>query len=192
MGSRDPGSWVRIPGSWGQDPGIPGHGSWVLGSGSWDPGSWIPDPGTQSRAAKGRSAGRWTLALSKHPPGTPLTAGYPGRQPSLSPGTPRPSACQGLAAVARTADPSPTRRIRAPLAPRVAVHCRGWCGVVYPGWWYPGGVPPGGTPPWYTTMGTPPRTILSSVPRPAVRAVRGCGACGSQSANLAWVNVGYR
>ena len=138
-GSWDPGSW--IPGSWGQDPGILGRGSGILGSGSWDPGI----PGPRVGWPRGPSYGRWTLALSKHPPGAHPGTGYPGPRVTAPPGMPRPSACRGSLAVARTADPSPTR------CPEDVGRCSGvhrHAGVVV-GWtWCTLGTPRG-------TQGTP-------------------------------------
>ena len=107
MGSWGQGSWGS--GSWGQDPGVKDPGSRILGVRILGPGSWVIGSWTQDGRPEGRPYGCWTLALSKHPSETHGVTGYPGHACSAYPGTPRPSACPGSTAVARTADPSPTR-----------------------------------------------------------------------------------
>ena len=196
MGSRaKPGILARIhvqtcpeiPGS--EDPGIPRHGSWGHGiPGSWDPtvSTWDPgilghgsrDPGPMTDGLEARPGGRWTLALSKHPPGHAHVAGYPGHARLATRGMPRPSACLAPPTAARTADLSPTAH---------AYTMEGRAGTRYTAGRVVGGhgVPwvPRGYP-GYTMYTSPPCLAVYRVP--AVRPWCTRTPCGSGPRSSSW------
>ena len=115
-------------------------------------------------------------------------AGYPGHLVTLYPGMPRPSACQGGASLARTADPSPTGYRTLSASGRRAGVALGtwvvgwtWCTLGTRG--YPG----------YTTYTHHQCTQRYTPPAVREHSAYGSPWC-SQSANLAvgsyWLSLG--